>query len=283
VKQYGSIDFKKQQQSGLSIIEWLFLEQIHFTSASKQSRSMNGWVMVNAKEYAEFLGVSDRTIRNHIRLLIDTGWIDQDEVTKMLRCSEKYIEINTVTTTKKEIESDKTDEETTRKNFPTTENNSSVIFPTSENFSKNTENFSTPIHYEYEEIEKEITPTPNGSGPASKSKKPSLIISSASSDPLNFDSQIVQSFIDHRTEIKKPMTQNALNLFISKLQKLVLEGYDVQAVVDDAIMNGWQSIYPDQKHKQSATAARGMFSPKVAAGMDAMNGWLQDKQGQKHA
>ena len=273
MKRYGSIDFKKQQESGLSIIEWLFMEQVHFMSASKKARAMNGWVMVNAKETGEFMGVSDRTIRNHMRFLIDNGWIDQDEVTKMIRCSEKWVDINTVSVAKKE---DEKEPETHRKNFPDTENNSGDIFPTSENFSTNSENFSTPIHYEKEERENKETPTPYVAGSAPKSKTKSLVIRETS-----IDHSIIHSFIDHRKSMKKPMTQHALDLFISKLEETHRNGYDISRAINDAIINGWQSIYPE---KQSRTQQQNTgYGKHTEANMSAAERFKQRHSGGTYA
>lgn len=65
------------------------------------------------------------------------------------------------------------------------------------------------------------------------------------------DINLLQSFIESRKSIKKPMTQKALDLFTSKAEKLYNDGYDVESMINDSIIAGYPSIYPNQKYKQS--------------------------------
>ena len=60
--------------------------------------------------------------------------------------------------------------------------------------------------------------------------------------------ELVNEFQEHRKAIKAKMTDRALVLFKSKLIKLRDEGHDLRQMVDDAIMNGWKSIYPVQSN-----------------------------------
>ena len=53
-----------------------------------------------------------------------------------------------------------------------------------------------------------------------------------------------QQFQDHRKHIKKPMTDNAKRLSISKLTELKGKGNDPGEVLDQSIMNGWTGLYP---------------------------------------
>jgi len=64
------------------------------------------------------------------------------------------------------------------------------------------------------------------------------------------DMSIIQSFIDHRKSIKKPMTQKAVDLFIAKIESLAREGQNPQELIEAAIMNGWQSVYPQKQTRQ---------------------------------
>ena len=54
-------------------------------------------------------------------------------------------------------------------------------------------------------------------------------------------------FIEHRKQIKKPMTELALTKFIEKLKVEHNNGFSIIELLDDAIANGWQTVYPKQK------------------------------------
>ena len=53
-----------------------------------------------------------------------------------------------------------------------------------------------------------------------------------------------KEFIEHRKQIKKPMTQLAAEKMLKNFVKYHEQGHDVQAMIDKAIECGWQSVYP---------------------------------------
>jgi predicted phage replisome organizer len=60
-------------------------------------------------------------------------------------------------------------------------------------------------------------------------------------DALN---SAINDFIEFRKKIKKPMTDKAIQLMINKLQKLSPNvGIQIE-IINQSILNGWQSIYP---------------------------------------
>jgi DNA-binding transcriptional ArsR family regulator len=59
------------------------------------------------------------------------------------------------------------------------------------------------------------------------------------------------AFLAHRKAIKKPMTAEVQRRAIAKLDGLRQQGNDVHTMIDEAIINGWQSFYPPK------TAANG--------------------------
>lgn len=66
-----------------------------------------------------------------------------------------------------------------------------------------------------------------------------------SSDPdLN---QAILDFIAFRKNIKKPMTDKAVDLMISKLNKLSDSIPEQIEIINQSIMNGWQGVFPLQK------------------------------------
>lgn len=61
------------------------------------------------------------------------------------------------------------------------------------------------------------------------------------SDTLN---EALKEFVAYRKKIKKPMTDRALELLISKLNKLSTDiGVQVE-ILNQSIMNGWQGVFP---------------------------------------
>ena len=60
-------------------------------------------------------------------------------------------------------------------------------------------------------------------------------------DALN--SAIIE-FIDFRKKIKKPMTNKAIELLIKKLNELSPDIVTQIAIINQSILNGWQTVYP---------------------------------------
>lgn len=65
------------------------------------------------------------------------------------------------------------------------------------------------------------------------------------------DSDLLNDFIDMRESMKKPMSQKAITLLINKISKERDNGHDATQMLEDAIVGGWQSVYPKDKPKQS--------------------------------
>ena len=69
--------------------------------------------------------------------------------------------------------------------------------------------------------------------------------------PEWLDPGLLNDFIDSRKANKKPMTQKAISLLINKISKERDNGHDATQMLEDAIVGGWQSVYPKDKPKQS--------------------------------
>lgn len=54
----------------------------------------------------------------------------------------------------------------------------------------------------------------------------------------------IQEFIVFRKKIKKPMTDHAVKLMISKLNKLASSTAEQIEILNQSILNGWQGIFP---------------------------------------
>lgn len=69
--------------------------------------------------------------------------------------------------------------------------------------------------------------------------------------------EVWSAFIEQRGAMKKiPFTPGAQKLLVMKLMRLHAEGFDSNALLEQAAIAGWRSIYPDDKmrikHAQAA-------------------------------
>lgn len=63
----------------------------------------------------------------------------------------------------------------------------------------------------------------------------------AADDDLN---SAIIAFIDYRKKIKKPMTERAIELLISELNKLSFDIITQIEILNQSILNGWQGVFP---------------------------------------
>jgi len=68
--------------------------------------------------------------------------------------------------------------------------------------------------------------------------------------------ELIEMFIQHRKELKKPLTQTALELNIRKIEKMMQDGVDVIAAIEHSIASGYQGIFPAPKVKAPWVDAR---------------------------
>lgn len=82
-----------------------------------------------------------------------------------------------------------------------------------------------------------------------------------SSLPEWLNKQTVEDFIEHRKQIKKPVTQVAVSRLITKLDGFRQQGHDPNACLDESIANGWQGVFtPKAPPAQANGLNRPMFS-----------------------
>jgi hypothetical protein len=67
---------------------------------------------------------------------------------------------------------------------------------------------------------------------------------------------LLEMFIQHRKELKKPLTQTALELNVRKLEKMARAGINVIEAVEHSIASGYQGIFPAPKTKAPWVDAR---------------------------
>ena len=68
--------------------------------------------------------------------------------------------------------------------------------------------------------------------------------------PEWLDSELLNNFVAMRKLNKKPMTDNAISLLIKKIARHRNDGHDVNQMLEDAIIGGYQNVYPKDKPKQ---------------------------------
>ncbi len=84
-----------------------------------------------------------------------------------------------------------------------------------------------------------------------------------------------EEFCGHRDDLKKPLTERAKRMALRRLEKFRAEGCNVEDMLEVAILNGWQGIWPvknnDAKPKSAAERVRAA-SLRVVGGNDG-NVW----------
>jgi hypothetical protein len=53
-------------------------------------------------------------------------------------------------------------------------------------------------------------------------------------------------FIEHRKDIKKPMSERAVMMLERKIARAVSQGHDADLLIENAIIGGWQTVYPNE-------------------------------------
>lgn len=62
--------------------------------------------------------------------------------------------------------------------------------------------------------------------------------------PEFLDASSWNEWVEHRKQLKRPMTDHAKRLALNKLIALHSQGEDPKAVIEQAILNGWQGLFP---------------------------------------
>ena len=82
-----------------------------------------------------------------------------------------------------------------------------------------------------------------------KQSKKKAAASAYSDDPALDRS--IKNFIESRRKMRKPMTDNAIDLFCRHLEKLAPENHEEQiTLINTAIERGWQTVYPPGDSKK---------------------------------
>lgn len=62
---------------------------------------------------------------------------------------------------------------------------------------------------------------------------------------------LILEFIEHRKQLKKPMTKKALELFISKINDFSSKGYNIKEIVEKSILSSYMTIYEPKKNNNN--------------------------------
>lgn len=132
-----------------------------------------------------------------------------------------------------------------------------------------------------------LNPPPSSS--SSSSNKDSLRSSSARDKRTPDDVTVPdwvpavswRAFVQHRKDIRKPLTANAAELAIAELEKLKAQGHEPAAVINQSIVSRWAGLFPLKgashvKPAGTGNAGRSLSAPeRVAAAIaerDAASG-----------
>jgi len=64
------------------------------------------------------------------------------------------------------------------------------------------------------------------------------------------DPELWADFVQHRKDIKKPLTQTAQKRMLARLSRFLEQGMNVDAMLERSIVNGWQDVWPEQKESR---------------------------------
>lgn len=87
--------------------------------------------------------------------------------------------------------------------------------------------------------------------------------------PAWLSDELWQSFVDHRKQLKAPMTDRAKTLLIAKLGRIKADGYKIELVINQSIENGWKGVFSvkEQNNGQRDTRSR---AQKVSDELDRL-------------
>jgi len=67
----------------------------------------------------------------------------------------------------------------------------------------------------------------------------------------SIDRSLLETFVEARKlDIKKPISARGVDMLIRKLSRLEADGHCPNLLLERAIINGWQDVYPDDSTKR---------------------------------
>jgi hypothetical protein len=78
--------------------------------------------------------------------------------------------------------------------------------------------------------------------------------------PNRIPDEAWDEFVKMRIKLKKPMTEYAKKLMLSRLAMMMQAGQDPEAVLNQSIMNGWTNIYEVKQEQRMVSNGRPMLA-----------------------
>ena len=105
----------------------------------------------------------------------------------------------------------------------------------------------------------------------------------ANTQPINLpdfiDAELFANFIQHRKEIKKPLTPHARDLIIKKLSDFNSRGLDANKALENSIINGWQGVFEPREYKnnyqKNSDLSNAAEVGALGLPLSAMSAWQQ--------
>lgn len=73
--------------------------------------------------------------------------------------------------------------------------------------------------------------------------------------PDSVNDELWSDFVDHRRQIKKPMTSKAVSMLVAKLARMETDGHNAGNALAESIINGWQGVFPPKAGDRTAPPA----------------------------
>lgn len=185
-----------------------------------------GYCWASNGYFADLYEVSKVTVSRWIKALVDKGYISTEIEFKenSKEVLHRYIKIVDTPINKNVEGYYQKDNEGINKNVKT---------PINKNVKENTTNINNTINNTVNKKER-------------KKEKKQTNYDSIINDSIQDESvkQEIYEFIKMRKLMKKPLTDRALKLLISKLKKLSSIPAEQVQILDNSIMNNWQGIFP---------------------------------------
>ncbi len=68
--------------------------------------------------------------------------------------------------------------------------------------------------------------------------------------------EAISEFVAYRKEIKKPMTDRAITILLSKLEKVASSNEEKIECIENAILHNWMSVYPTRERRTNEQSRR---------------------------
>lgn len=88
--------------------------------------------------------------------------------------------------------------------------------------------------------------------------------------------ETLAAFAEHRKKLKKPMTDRAKELMLSKLSKMAKTEQEQIAILNQSIVNGWQGIFPIGGDRHDTGSHSYKEQPKIESNNDGIDWSVYD-------